>query len=51
MESRKSPREGSNSPKKKYRQPRLTVYGSIGELTTGGSGHAMEGSKGKNARP
>jgi hypothetical protein len=51
MEPRKSPREVPNPSRKKYKQPKLTVYGSIGELTTGGSGHAMEGSKGKSPRP
>lgn len=51
MEPRKRSREVSNPPKKKYRQPRLTVYGSIGELTTGGSGHASEGSMGPSKRP
>ncbi len=51
MESRNSPPEIPNPPKKKYKQPKLTVYGSIGELTTGGSGHAMEGSQGKDPRP
>lgn len=39
------------SPKTPYKTPELTVYGSVGELTTGGSGHAMESSRGKSMRP
>ena len=34
-----------------YNRPELTVYGSVGELTTGGSGHAMESSSGRTKRP
>ena len=37
--------------KKPYESPRLTIYGSIGDLTTGGSGHAMESSQGNTKRP
>jgi hypothetical protein len=37
--------------KKSYQIPRLTVYGQLKDLTTGGSGTANEGSSAKNPRP
>ena len=52
MPSRKDTRDKSQrQPKKPYESPQLTVYGSIGDLTTGGSGHAMESSQGRTKRP
>jgi hypothetical protein len=37
--------------KKSYQSPRLTEYGRLKDLTTGGSGTANEGSSAKNPRP
>lgn len=37
--------------KSAYEKPRLTKYGELKELTTGGSGTANEGSNGKKPRP
>jgi hypothetical protein len=37
--------------KKAYAKPRLTRYGKLKELTTGGSGSAVEPSSGKKPRP
>jgi hypothetical protein len=34
-----------------YESPRLTRYGHLKDLTTGGSGTAQESSSGKNPRP
>jgi hypothetical protein len=36
---------------KTYQKPSLETYGSLKDLTTGGSGTAKEGSSGKNPRP
>ena len=38
------------SNKKSYQSPRLTEYGQLKDLTTGGSGTANEGSSAKNPR-
>ena len=38
------------SKKKPYVRPRLTKYGQLKDLTTGGSGNANEGSSGKKPR-
>jgi len=52
MPARKETRDKpQNRVRKPYESPRLTVYGSIGDLTTGGSGHAMEHSQGRTKRP
>ena len=37
--------------RKPYQQPRLETYGSLKDLTTGGSGKAKEGGSGKSPRP
>jgi hypothetical protein len=37
--------------KKPYREPRLTEYGALKDLTAGGSGSANEGSQGQRPRP
>ena len=37
--------------RKPYKQPTLTKYGQLKDLTTGGSGSANEGSSGKRPRP
>jgi len=37
--------------RKSYQKPSLETYGSLKDLTTGGSGSANEGSSGKNPRP
>jgi hypothetical protein len=39
------------SKKKTYERPRLTKYGQLKDLTTGGSGSANEPSSGKKPRP
>jgi hypothetical protein len=46
-------RHESESPdgRKPYQKPSLQTYGSLKDLTTGGSGTAKEGSSGKNPRP
>jgi hypothetical protein len=38
------------SNKKSYQSPRLTEYGQLKDLTTGGSGTAKEGSSGQKPR-
>jgi hypothetical protein len=37
--------------KKVYQTPTLTRYGRLKDLTTGGSGKAVEGKSGKRPRP
>jgi hypothetical protein len=37
--------------KKSYERPRLTAYGKLRDLTTGGTGNANEGSSGQRPRP
>jgi hypothetical protein len=37
--------------RKSYQKPSLETYGTLKDLTTGGSGTAKEGSSGKNPRP
>ena len=37
--------------RKAYQKPSLEKYGTLKDLTTGGSGTAKEGSSGKNPRP
>ncbi len=37
--------------RKSYQKPSLEKYGTLKDLTTGGSGNANEGSSGKNPRP
>jgi hypothetical protein len=37
--------------RKSYQKPSLETYGTLKDLTTGGSGNAKEGSGGKNPRP
>jgi len=37
--------------RKSYEKPHLEEYGTLKDLTTGGSGTAKEGSSGKNPRP
>jgi len=39
------------APRKEYREPRLTDYGALKDLTTGGTGTAQESSQGKRPRP
>ena len=39
-----------NNIRKTYRRPQLVAYGSLRDLTTGGSGNASEGEMG-NAMP
>ncbi|HEX4823041.1 MAG TPA: lasso RiPP family leader peptide-containing protein [Candidatus Polarisedimenticolaceae bacterium] len=39
------------SAKKPYQAPRLTEYGKLADLTTGGTGKANEGSSGQRPRP
>jgi hypothetical protein len=47
-----SPDHTETPPERKsYQTPRLETYGSLKDLTTGGSGTAKEGSSGKNPRP
>jgi hypothetical protein len=36
---------------KPYQRPKLTTYGKLRDLTTGGSGNANEPSSGKKPRP
>ena len=49
MSHENSPREAV--PPKPYEPPRLTHYGDLKDLTTGGSGTANEGSMGQRPRP
>lgn len=46
-------RHKSESPdgRKPYQRPSLQTYGSLKDLTTGGSGKAQETGSGKNPRP
>jgi len=37
--------------RKSYQKPTLEEYGTLKDLTTGGSGFAKEGSSGKTPRP
>ena len=37
--------------KKPYRVPAIATYGSLKNVTTGGSGNASEGSQGQRPRP
>ena len=37
--------------RKTYQKPSLEAYGSLKDLTTGGSGFSKEGSSGKKPRP
>ena len=37
--------------KKPYRKPKLTAYGRLKDLTTGGTGSAQEPSSGKKPKP
>ena len=37
--------------KKAYQEPKLTAYGRLKDLTTGGTGTAQEPSSGKKPRP
>jgi len=41
----------ANTAKKAYDRPRLIAYGTLRDLTTGGTGHANEGSSGQRPRP
>ena len=42
----------TKGPKKKpYESPRLTEYGKLADLTTGGTGNANEGSQSQKPRP
>lgn len=41
----------ANASKKSYERPRLTEYGKLRDLTTGGTGSANEGSSGQRPRP
>lgn len=40
----------SKSPKKSYSSPKLSHFGTIKELTSGGSGTKAEGKKGSTTR-
>lgn len=48
-EDRKQPERQSYS--RTYQTPRLSVYGTVRELTNGGSGNALETSSGLSKRP
>jgi len=37
--------------RKPYQRPKLTTYGKLRDLTTGGTGNATEPSSGKKPRP
>ena len=50
MEKRRA-RESGAPGKKPYEPPRLVRYGTIKELTTGGSSNANEASQGQTKRP
>jgi hypothetical protein len=45
------PKTASTPRKKPYTKPSVEKYGSLRNLTTGGSGHANEPSSGKKPRP
>ncbi len=47
-----SPNDETKTPvKAPYQEPTLTEYGRLEDLTTGGTGSAMEPSTGKRPRP
>ena len=50
MPTEPSVTEGSTK-KKPYESPRLTEYGKLADLTTGGTGNANESSQSQKPRP
>jgi hypothetical protein len=49
MAPKESPKESTS--KKTYQRPKLSAYGKLQDLTTGGTGTASEGSQGQRPRP
>ena len=43
--------EGTDILRTPYAPPKLKEFGSVGTLTQGGTGNAMEGSQGQRPRP